>query len=76
VACIAFSGDGDRDLPRHRGAVEDILAALHLALRGVAELEDGTPASAQIVDQQWAEVLDGQGGGVMCLFTVTVVALP
>lgn len=76
IACLAFSGDGDRDLPRHRAAVEEVLTALHAALRAVAQLEDGTPASAQITDQQWAEVIDEQGGGVMCLFTVTVVALP
>lgn len=76
IACIAFSGGGGRDLADHRAAVEQILTALHAALRGISELEGGTPASARITDQQWAEVLDEQGGGVMCLFTVAVVALP
>ncbi|TKJ24362.1 hypothetical protein [Blastococcus sp. CCUG 61487] len=76
IACLAFSGDGDRDLQRHRAAVEQVITALHAALRAVAQLEDGTPATARIDEQQWAEVIDEQGGGVMCLFTVIVVALP
>jgi hypothetical protein len=75
VTCMAYSGSGDPTMAPHRAAVAAVLQVIARALRAVAEI-DGTPASARLGDQQWAQVLDSQGGGVMCQFVVVVTALP
>jgi hypothetical protein len=76
ISCIAYSGSGDMPLADHRAVVANILTALRAAYRALHELPDGTPVRVQLAGQQWAHVTDEQGAGVMCMFTVVVVALP
>lgn len=75
VSCIAFCGSGGLDYRAQREQVQQSLMALDAALRAVHDL-GGIAVQVQIDSQQWAYVQDGQGGGVMCLFNVTALALP
>lgn len=75
VSCIAYSGGDPLTLADHRARVNAVLAAFRTALRGITAV-DGASVRAQMTSQQWAQVIDGQGAGVMAMFTVVVSALP
>lgn len=75
VTCMAYSGSGDPAMAPHRATVAAVLLAVAAVLRRL-QFVDGVPVLARLGDQQWAQVLDAQGGGVMCQFDVVVDALP
>lgn len=75
VACMAYAGSGDPTMAPHRAVLGQLLTAIRTALRAITAV-DGASAQARMTDQQWAQVLDENGGGVMCMFTVTVAVLP
>lgn len=75
IVCMAYAGSGEQALDTHRAAVGVLLTAVARAVRDITDV-DGANASARLAGQQWAQVLDGQGGGVMCQFTVVVAVLP
>lgn len=75
VSCIAYSGGEGLTLAEHRDRVNDILAAIRAAVRAITAV-DGASARAQMGAQQWAQVKDTQGAGVMAMFSVAVAVLP
>lgn len=75
VSCIAYAGSGDVDLEAHRASVNEIMAAVRNAVRAITEV-NGASARAQIASQQWAQVVDGNGAGVIVAFDVAVRVLP
>lgn len=76
VACVAYSGSGDIDLPTHQAKVNAILTAFRDALRALTDV-GAASANAQITGQQWAQIIDDtQGSGVLVAFDVVVAVLP
>lgn len=75
VSCVAYAGSGDRDLPAHMASANEIMVAVRNAVRGITAV-DGASARAQIGSQQWAQVADGNGAGVIVAFDVAVRVLP
>lgn len=75
IACVAYAGAGDYDLPARRAAVNEMLTAARGALWGLSSV-DGAAARAELTTQQWAQIADGQGVGVVASFLVTVTVLP
>jgi hypothetical protein len=75
VACVAYAGGGDLDLPGYRTAVGEVLAALRQALRRLTDV-DGVAARAQLGEQGWLLLRGEEGDGVIVEFTVLVSTLP
>lgn len=75
VSCVAFAGSGDVDLPTHRASVNEVMEAARTAVRGITTV-DGASARAQITNQRWAQLVDGNGAGVVVAFDVPVTVLP
>ena len=75
VACIAYSGGGSSVLADHRASVNAILVGFRDALHALTDV-GGSSAQARMTGQQWAQIIDGQGAGVMAMFTVEVRVLP
>lgn len=75
VDCIAYSGAGGFDLATRRAEVNDILTGVRAALWGLSTV-GGASARAQMTAQQWAQIADTQGVGVIAAFVVVVAVLP
>lgn len=75
VVCLAYAGDGDPNPGPKRIVLARLLTDFGDALRNLHDI-DGVSAIARLSDQQWTEVQDEQGVGVMVEFNVTVSTLP
>ncbi|MCU1617191.1 MAG: hypothetical protein JWO98_4731 [Frankiales bacterium] len=75
ISCVAFSGDGDTVLTTDRDSVNAILTAVRDAVRSLAAV-GASSARAEMTAQQWAQIVDEQGSGVVAIFEVTVMVLP
>lgn len=75
IACVVFAGSGDVDLVAHRAKANGILTALRDALRSLTDVGTSS-ARAEIASQQWAQIVDEQGSGVVVAFEVIVMVLP
>ena len=75
VACVAYAGGGDLDLPGYRAQASAIVTALRAALRRLTNV-DGVPARAQLTDQSWLQLRTEDGDGVIVDLTVLVISLP
>jgi len=75
VACVAYAGGGDLDLPGYRAQAGAIVTALRGALRQLTAV-DGVPARAQLTDQAWLQMRTDNGDGVIVDLTVLVTSLP
>lgn len=75
VSCIAYAGTGDLDLAVHRASVNELMAAVRNAVRAITDV-GGASARAQIASQQWAQVVDTNGAGVIVAFDVAARVLP
>lgn len=75
VSCIAYAGSGSDDFTQHRADAGAVLSAFQTALYAITDIA-GASARAQITGQQWAQVLDGNGAGVIVAFDVLVEVLP
>lgn len=75
ISCVAFSGTGSSDLSADRTSMNAILSAVRGAVRAITDV-GGSSARAEMASQQWAQIIDGQGSGVLVTFDITVMVLP
>lgn len=75
IAGIVYSGGDGLDIDGHRVRVNQMLTAIRNSLRRLHDV-DGSSAVARMPSQQWAQVVDDQGTGLIALITITVQVLP